>query len=152
MNALARTWLVRVCQIAIGLVFVAAALPKIGDPASFAKSVHNFRVLPVSLENLAAVTLPWIELVAGLVAVLNPRAEMLRPWGAGGTLARSGATVTAGLMVVFTLAVAQAVVRDLDIACGCFGTADATQVGVTKLLENLALTAVAIVAAVRARV
>jgi hypothetical protein len=151
MNILARPWLVRVCQIAIGLVFVAAALPKIGDPASFAKSVHNFRILPVALENLAAVTLPWIELLAGLAAVLNPRADLPRPWGAAGSVARAGAAVTAGLMVVFTVAVSQAVVRDLDIACGCFGTADATQVGLTKLLENLGLTAVACLAALRPR-
>ncbi len=130
--------LIRLCRIAIGLVMLAAALAKIGDPAAFAGQIHHFRLIPSAVDNLLAITLPWVELLAGLALVLGVRA-------------RSGAWLAAAMMVVFTLAVGAAVARRLDIECGCFGTADASRVGVKKLLENLALTGAAIVAALRAR-
>jgi len=131
-------WLIRACRFAVGIVFIAAALAKIGDPAAFATQVHHFRLAPVAFENAIAVLLPWIELLTGLALVLGVRA-------------RSGAWLAAGLMAVFTFAVVSAMARHLDFECGCFGTADATRVGVIKLLENLALTAVALIASLRAR-
>lgn len=135
---LASTWLVAVCRIGIGMVFLVAALAKIGDPAGFAAQIHHFRLAPEALDHLLAITLPWVELLAGLALVLDLRA-------------RAGAWLTAGMMVVFTLAVATAVVRRLDIECGCFGTMDATRVGARKLVENLGLTAVALIASQRLR-
>jgi uncharacterized membrane protein YphA (DoxX/SURF4 family) len=128
--------LVRICRIVAGLVMLAAALSKIGAPAVFAGQIENYDLVPVGFENLIAITLPWIEFLAGLALVLGVRA-------------RSGAWLALGMMVVFTLAVAQALARGLNIECGCFGTADASRIGLTKLLENLAFTAVSIVAAMR---
>ena len=124
---------VRTSQVVIGVVFLAAALAKIGDLETFASQIHNFRIVPVWSENLVAMTLPWVELIAGLCLVLGIRAR-----GAG--------ILTAILMVVFLVAVGQAVGRNLDIECGCFGTADATKVGIQKLLENAVLTMLATIA------
>jgi len=129
---------IRVCRVAMGVVMLAAALGKIGDTTAFASQVHHYRMIPAGADNLLAMTLPWVELLAGLALILGVRA-------------RSGAWLAAAMMVVFTLAVSQAVARGLDIECGCFGTSDATRVGAKKLLENLALTGVAIVAALRPR-
>ena len=129
---------IRFCQIAIGAIFLYAALPKIGDVSAFAKQVHNYRMVPIALENLFAMTLPWIELVAGLGLVLGIRA-------------RAGATLSAGLMVVFLVAIGQAVARGLDIECGCFGTTDASQVGVKRLAEDVLFLALAAVGSLRAR-
>ena len=126
------------CRILVGLVMLAAALGKIGDPATFASQIHHFRLIPVAGENLLAMTLPWIELLAGLGLTLS-----VRP--------RSAAWLSTAMMVVFTIAVGAALARKLDIECGCFGTADATRVGMKKLLEDLALTAAAVVASLRAR-
>ena len=130
--------LIRFCRVAIGVVFVAAALAKIGDAGAFAAQIHNYRLLPVAVENLVAILLPWVELIAGLALVL-------------GMQARPGAVLTAVMMVVFTAAVGQAVARGLDFECGCFGTADATRVGGMKLLENLVLTGAAVIASLRLR-
>ena len=129
---------IRLCRIVIGLVMIAAALGKIGDPGSFAAQIHHYRLIPVGAENLLAIMLPWIELVAGLALVLGP-------------YARSAAWLSAAMMVVFTLAVSLAVARGLDIECGCFGTADATRVGGLKLAENILLTGAALVASFRLR-
>ena len=106
---------VRVCQILIGAVFGVAGLAKIGNPGAFAEDIHNFRLVPVALENLVAVALPWIEIVAGVALVLGVRA-------------RAAAVLTAGLMAAFTLAVIVAMGRGLDIECGCFGTSDGAKV------------------------
>lgn len=129
---------IRLCRIAIGLVMIAAALGKIGDPGAFATQVHHFRLIPVGAENLLAIVLPWVELIAGLALVLGVRA-------------RSAAWLSAAMMVVFTLAVSLALARGLDIECGCFGTADASRVGGLKLAENLLLTGAAIIASLRLR-
>ncbi|NIM01056.1 MAG: DoxX family membrane protein [Acidobacteria bacterium] len=130
--------LVRLAGIAIGLVFVVAGLAKIGDMSTFATQVHNFRLTPVALENLVAMTLPWIEVVAGTALILGVRR-------------RGAAWICAGLMVVFTLAVGQAAARGLDFECGCFGKGDASTVGVKKLIENVGLTVVALIATLRRR-
>jgi uncharacterized membrane protein YphA (DoxX/SURF4 family) len=125
--------LIAVCRVAIGLIFAFAALAKLGDLQGFAAQVHNFRLVPVPLENLLAMTLPWIELVAALALVLGIRA-------------RPAAALAFGLMAVFTVAVALALARGLDIECGCFGTADASRVGLSKIAQNLGMAAIAFLA------
>ena len=50
-----------------------------------------------------------------------------------------------------TLAVLAALLRGLDIECGCFGTADASRVGVVKVLENFGMLALAVLASLRPR-
>ena len=129
---------IRVSQILIGALFCVAALAKLGDLPAFAEQIHNFRLLPWGLENLSAILLPWIELVAGLALVLG-----VRP--------RSGGAVASALMAAFTLAVLIAMARGLDIECGCFGTGDATRVGLLKVLENSAMLALALLASLRPR-
>jgi uncharacterized membrane protein YphA (DoxX/SURF4 family) len=129
---------IRTAQVVIGVLLAVAALAKLGDVKAFALQVHNFRILPVALENLVAITLPWIELVAALALMLGVRA-------------RSGGYVATALMAVFTVAVVAAVARGLDFECGCFGTADSTRVGGTKIAQNLGMLAVACMSAVRPR-
>jgi uncharacterized membrane protein YphA (DoxX/SURF4 family) len=115
---------VRVCQVVIGLAFAAASLSKIGDLPAFAGQVHNFRLAPLWSENLIAMILPWVELVAALSLVVG-----VRP--------RAGGWVVAVLLAAFTAGVVVAMIRGLDFECGCFGTADHTRVGAVKLVENL---------------
>ena len=98
LNLLRNPRVALVAQIWIGLVFLAAALGKISDPAAFAKQIHYFRLLPGGLENTVAIMLPWIELIAALALLLRAHP-------------RSGAIVTAGLMVMFVVVVAAALAR-----------------------------------------
>lgn len=131
--------LLRVARVGIGLVFLAAAVTKIADPAAFAGQVHNYRLAPIAVENLIAMTLPWVELVAGLSLVLGVRA-------------RAGAIVAFVLMGIFTIGVGSAWARGLDFECGCFGKASAQTIGASKFLQNVGLVAVAAIAAMRDRI
>jgi uncharacterized membrane protein YphA (DoxX/SURF4 family) len=129
---------VRVCQVAIGVLFAVAALSKLGDVKSFSAEVHNFRIVPIATENLVAITLPWIELVAAVALIVGIRA-------------RAGGLLVTAMLVAFTVGIIAAMIRGLDIECGCFGTADAQHVGVLKVLENLGMLALAAVASLRPR-
>lgn len=135
---LAHAWPVRGSQITIGVLFAIAGLAKIGDLRSFAEQIHNFRILPIAAENVMAMTLPWIEIVCALALV-------------SGVRARAGSLLALGLLVVFTVALALALARGLDIECGCFGTADASRVGVRKVLENVGMLVLAWVGTLRRR-
>jgi putative oxidoreductase len=131
-------WTIRVCQLLIGALLVYSSLPKIGDLASFAEQVHNYHMLPIGVENLFAMMLPWVEFVSGLALILGIRA-------------RAGAALAAALLAMFVVAVGVAMYRGLDIQCGCTGTADATRVGFKKLAEDVGWLAMALVASLRAR-
>jgi putative oxidoreductase len=128
----------RGAQIILGLLFLLAALAKIVDVTSLARQVHNFHLLPFWSEHLVAMTLPWNELVVGLALVLG-----IRP--------RAGAWLLGALLAGFTLGIVLAMARGLNFECGCFGTADGTRVGWTKLGENLGMLALAAVGSLRSR-
>ena len=131
----------RAAQIVAGLIFLAAALPKIADLAEFAGSVHNFHLepfIPMAATNVLAMTIPWVELVAGLALVVG-----VRP--------RAGAFVYTALLAVFTIGVIAAMARGLSFDCGCFGKAGAGPVGARKLAENFGMMAIGVIAALERR-
>jgi len=131
----------RAAQIVAGLIFLASALAKIADLPAFAGSIHNFRlepIIPMVATNLLAMTIPWVELVAGLALVFA-----VRP--------RAGAIVYTVLLSVFTIGVIAAMARGLSFECGCFGKAGAGPIGAKKLAENLAMIAVGVIASVERR-
>lgn len=128
----------RGAQILLGLLFVYAALAKISDVPAMAREVHNFHLVPLWSEHLIAMTVPWVELVAGLAMVL-------------GIAPRAGAWVSGTLLIVFTVGVAAAMARGLSFECGCFGTASGMRVGWSKLGENAAMLVLAALGAQRPR-
>lgn len=135
-----------ILRLIVGGVFVASAVIKIGDVhvshahgiqfshvpdlAQFARDVANYHVPPRALGNLVAITLPWIELLAGGLLIV-------------GLWKRASAWVITLMMVVFLAAISWALAHGYDIRCGCFGTIDARRVGVTALAEDVALLAMA---------
>jgi uncharacterized membrane protein YphA (DoxX/SURF4 family) len=100
-------WLTVRVRIALGVIFVVAALPKIVDPPAFAHAVYNYRILPGALVNLVALALPWLELFSGLALVL-------------GLLRRAATVVIGGLLVVFLVGISTNLARKNPIDCGCF--------------------------------
>ena len=112
MSWLSHPWLTTRVQIALGLFFVAAALPKLADPPSFAHMIYNYRIAPGPLVNLSALVLPWLELLCGVALLL-------------GIWSRTAALVVGGLLVVFTAAVSLNLLRGHAVECGCFDVRDA---------------------------
>ena len=98
----------RGARLALAAVFVYAGVLKALDPGGFALAIDNYHLLPFPLAATLALYLPWLEILCGF-GVLWPRLRL----GALGLLA--------GLCLVFTGALALALVRGLDIDCGCFG-------------------------------
>lgn len=96
-------------RIVLGLVFVVASLDKTLNPAAFASIVFNYSILPDHLVNVAALLLPWLELLVGLCLIF----DMM-------TLGASG--IAFGLMCVFIAALGINALRGIDVACGCFST------------------------------
>lgn len=113
-DLLAHPWLTVRVQIALGLIFLVAAWPKIQDPPSFAHMIFNYRLLPAGLINLSALVMPWVEVVAGLLLVL-------------GIWVRPARNVVAALLVIFMVAISINLFRGNAVDCGCFNVADANK-------------------------
>jgi uncharacterized membrane protein YphA (DoxX/SURF4 family) len=109
---LTHPWLTVRVQIALGAIFVAAALPKIADPPSFAHMIYNYRILPGSLINISALVMPWVELLAGLALILGVWVKPAR-W------------IVTLMLVVFMIAITINLARGNAIDCGCFDTSAA---------------------------
>lgn len=109
---LTHPWLTVRVQIALGAIFVAAALPKITDPPSFAHMIYNYRILPGGLIHITALVMPWLELITGLALILGVWVKPAR-W------------IIGAMLVVFMVAISINLLRDNAIDCGCFNTSAA---------------------------
>ncbi len=109
---LSHPWLTVRIQIALGLFFILASLPKIVDPPSFAHMIYNYKILPWALINPMALIMPWIELFCGVALVL-------------GIWKGTSRTIIAAMLLVFIAAISVNLVRGNAIDCGCFSVADA---------------------------
>jgi uncharacterized membrane protein YphA (DoxX/SURF4 family) len=133
-----------VVSLLLGLVFIYASLSKIAEPPAFARIVYQWQTLGPVPSNLLAVTLPWIELLAGLLLVV-------------GVWRRDAAAVVAVLLIVFMGAAIGVLARGVDVDnCGCTSVAAASTaptwppdwmrgVGWFLIVRNLVLLAGALV-------
>lgn len=119
-------WVALGARVALAAIFAFAAIPKLGDPAAFARDIDNYHVLPVEWAATAAMMMPPLELVVALALLV-------------GIHARGAALVSAGMLLVFAAAMAQAIARGIDLDCGCFGSALAMQVSGWSIARNVAL-------------
>ncbi|MES2765475.1 MAG: MauE/DoxX family redox-associated membrane protein [Bacteroidota bacterium] len=118
-------------RLILGGLFIFAGLGKIAIPEAFAKEIANYELLPYSLVNFVAITLPWLEVVAGIFLVAGVRIK-------------ASAVIIAALLLVFLVGILWAMSQGLKIDCGCFAQVEATPVGWPKVLQNLGLLALAI--------
>lgn len=128
-----RRWHVASDWVARGLlcaVFVAAGAPKLMDPLGFAASIENYHLLPGALVPVAAVALPVLELCIA-AALLVPR------------LARGACTLGIVLLLLFSAAMLQAMARQIDLDCGCFGKGGDQNVSLWSVGRNVMLCALA---------
>jgi uncharacterized membrane protein YphA (DoxX/SURF4 family) len=104
-----RRWFYHGCRLGLGGLFLYAGLIKAGDVSGFARDIAAYQLLPYTLNYLVAGTLPYVEILAGLLLVLRRNV-------------RSAALLLALLTVVFLGAIVSVLARGLEIDCGCFGS------------------------------
>ena len=121
-DALSHPWLTTRMQIALGAIFIAAAIPKITDPPSFAHMIYNYRILPGGLVNISALVMPWVEILAGLALIL-------------GVWTKAARNIIAALLLLFIVAIAFNLMRDNAIDCGCFDVSAAGKSHAERLAD-----------------
>jgi hypothetical protein len=102
-----KKWLYHLCRLVLAGVFLYAGFIKGSDPVAFAGQVAAYQILPYAFNYLVAATLPFVELLCGVLLLLNRRV-------------RPALLVLFGLNSVFMLALLSLLLRGLDIDCGCF--------------------------------
>ena len=74
----------------------------------FTRDIGNYQLVKPPLDAIAAYSVPWFELIAGVCLML-------------GILRRGAILTIAGLVVMFSVSVGWACNKGLDISCGCHG-------------------------------
>jgi uncharacterized membrane protein YphA (DoxX/SURF4 family) len=117
----------------IGGMFIYTGITHWAEPAAFAKAISAYRILPDALlVNLAAMTMPPIEIIAGFCVV-------------SGIFIEGGALAISGMMAIFTAALIASLIRGLDISCGCFTTdPNAAKITWWYLLRDVTILAVSL--------
>jgi putative oxidoreductase len=112
-------------RIVLGGLFIYAGVAKTLDPLDFAQSVRNYALVGQSLSFIAAIVLPWLEILAGIFLI-------------AGIWKRGAALVISGLLVFFIVLTLVTMMRGLDVDCGCLG-AISRKAGLGVILEDLAM-------------
>ena len=114
-----------ICRICLGLMFIYASLDKIAHPEEFAKQIGYYKVLPFGVENILGIVLPWTELIIGICLI-------------AGLLVDGATLLSIIMMLVFILAISQAMLRGIDITCGCFKvSADSDKLGLDTIIRDI---------------
>jgi uncharacterized membrane protein YphA (DoxX/SURF4 family) len=96
-------------RVALGLIFVVAAVAKIASPREFSKAVVDFRIVSPRLSPGIARTIAGLELAGGVALLL-------------GVLEWLGGVLLAGLLLAFNTAMAANLMRGRRrLDCRCFG-------------------------------
>ncbi len=96
-------------RVVLGGLFVYAGAVKALDPLDFAQNIRNYSLVGQELSFLAAVFLPWVEILAGAFLI-------------AGVWRRGAALTVSGLLVFFIVLTLVTMVRGIDVDCGCFGS------------------------------
>jgi len=95
-------------RIILGVTFIVSGLLKVQDPITFYGDILNFDFIVGPMALPLAYFIPWLEMVCGSALLFRLR--------------YSGAIVTCfGLIVIFSVFLLSALIRGMDMNCGCFG-------------------------------
>ncbi len=113
-------------RLAIGITFVYAAVDKIIHPDQFARIIYNYHLAPGQLINIFALFLPWVELITGVFVIV-------------GYWEKAATVMIGGMLVMFIFALSMALVKGVNIECGCFSTTSKAKGPVKDLIFRDAL-------------
>lgn len=92
----------------LGGLFIYAGVTKAMNPEGFIRDIGKFQLLPEFLLAPTAMYLPFLEILTGITLIT-------------GIFYLGGLVLTKGMLLVFSLGLSIAWLRELDITCGCFG-------------------------------
>lgn len=137
MKSKTRVQLILLLKWLVAVLFIFAGISKILNPATFARDIDNYRLLPYLLVTIMAVILPWLEVLCGIFLIV-------------GRWKKGAAFTLLVLTFIFLIAIGSAMTRGLDITCGCFSmTLEGTKIGYTRLLEDFFLFAIILLINIR---
>lgn len=115
-----------ILRLALGIILVYTGIVKSMDLAHTAQAIENYRLLPVEWVNLIAVLMPALEIIVGVCLI-------------AGLLLDGALVITTGMFAAFLIAIVSALLRGLDIDCGCFGTDISSPITPLTVLRNTVL-------------
>lgn len=122
-------------RLGLALLFASAAAHKLRDPGAFRAALAGYRLAPEWTQGPAVVALIAAELGVAFLLVASER----------------GAVPAALLLALYSAAITSGLARGLrEIDCGCFGPAARQPLSAGLIARNLALVALALVAALPA--
>ena len=129
----------------LGFIFIYASLDKIQDPHTFSDLIDNFHITPISLNNLFALTIPWIEIIIGISLIT-------------GIYLNSALQISIILLIWFIFILIQAVARGIDTHCGCFKVTEAVsstdfkQLLIKRIFEDVVFLGMALIVKFRDKI
>jgi uncharacterized membrane protein YphA (DoxX/SURF4 family) len=117
-------WIGLVCRLTLGGVLFVAGYLKVDKLEVSQMAVRSYELLPIPIANFLGQTLPFFEVVIGLLLIL-------------GAATRAVAALGGFTMFIFIIAIGQAWARGLNIDCGCFGGGGTVAPGETRYLQEI---------------
>ena len=127
-----RERLVLLGRVLLGSLFLYAAIQKLADPSGFAEAIDGYRLIPSDWSGWFAVLVPSTEVVLGIALV-------------SGYGSRAGGLLAGLMLAAFSVAIAQALGRGINIECGCFGSSAPANADYLALVRNVALITIAVI-------
>ena len=117
-------WIGLLSRLTLGGVLFVAGYLKVDKLEVSQMAVRSYELLPIPIANFLGQTLPFFEVVFGLLLIL-------------GAATRAVAALGGFTMFIFIIAIAQAWARGLNIDCGCFGGGGTVDPGQTRYLQEI---------------
>ncbi|MHB8068781.1 MAG: MauE/DoxX family redox-associated membrane protein [Desulfobaccales bacterium] len=112
------TALYHLLRLSLAFVFIYAGLVKLMNPKAFAHALAQFELIPDGLLAILALGLPGVELLAGLGLAFDLRFCL---------------TAILVMLTGFLLILGYALLKELDIDCGCFTLDELTERTTVKM-------------------
>ena len=120
-----RKYLEIIIRLVLGFIFLYASLDKIIYPQKFAEVIYNYRLMPIELLNICAIIVPWVEAFIGVSLLIGYRVDV-------------SALMLSVITFFFILMIISAIVRGLNIECGCFSLdAEGSLVSWKRVIEDV---------------
>ena len=117
-------WFGLFARLVVGGIIFAAGFLKVDELEKSQMAVRAYEILPIGIANFFGTILPFAEVAIGLLLIL-------------GAATRINALLSAALMALFIVAIAQAGLRGLTIDCGCFCGGGQVAKGETRYLQEI---------------